>query len=265
LDRRFFVGAAAAAGVAVVLGGAVAGCSGDATTPEEPADGGTPGSAADSPDAVGPAGQDGQGGTDAPASLPPAAPDPDDQFGIDLTVNMDSIEDYLGRPDVAYRDVRMLFDPARYEDIGGDSELSFTLTGFKVVPYPYLATVSELPVEGAYAGPALYSLTWAEDGSIAAAVPNYQESRLVLDDLFPADKAVFLMCGAGGYAASTRSLLAHLGWDEGRLYNIGAAWTYAGPYQEQLVIPGAGPDAPATYATWRADYALIDFERLHPA
>jgi hypothetical protein len=250
LDRRSFIGAIAAAGATAALGGAAAGCSKDAPAPEGQTGGGA---------AVG------QGGTDAPAPLPASSPDPDSQFGIDLNINMDSIEDYLDRPDVAYRDVRMLFDPAHYEDIGGDSELSFTLTGFKVVPYPYLATLSELPVEGAYTGPALYSLTWAEDGSIATATPNYAESRLVLDDLFPTDKAVFLMCGAGGYAASTRSLLAHLGWDADRLYNIGAAWTYAGPRQEQLVIPGASPEAPATYATWRADYAFIDFERLHPA
>lgn len=57
--------------------------------------------------------------------LPPAEPDPESDFGVDLNVNMDTIDDYLGIPGVAYRDMRLLKDPADYSAIGGDSVLSF--------------------------------------------------------------------------------------------------------------------------------------------
>ncbi|MBR4393731.1 MAG: hypothetical protein IKT07_06850, partial [Oscillospiraceae bacterium] len=68
-----------------------------------------------------------------------------------------------------------------------------------------------LPVEGAYSEETLFTLTWNEDGSIASATPNYEESMLVLEDLFPKDEAIFLMCGGGGYAGMTKSLLIFLG------------------------------------------------------
>ena len=55
--------------------------------------------------------------------LPSAEPDPDSDFGVDLNVNMDTIDDYLGIPGVAYRDMRLLKDPADYSAIGGDSVL----------------------------------------------------------------------------------------------------------------------------------------------
>ncbi|MDD3920599.1 MAG: hypothetical protein PHO41_05475, partial [Eubacteriales bacterium] len=51
-----------------------------------------------------------------PVPLPPPMADPNSMFGVDKAINMETIDQYLGREDVAYRDVRMLFDPAAYED-----------------------------------------------------------------------------------------------------------------------------------------------------
>ena len=45
-------------------------------------------------------------------------------FGIDKNINESNIDNYLNRTDIVYRDVRMLKDPANYEEIGGDSYLS---------------------------------------------------------------------------------------------------------------------------------------------
>ena len=73
--------------------------------------------------------------------LPPAEPDPNDQFGVDKNINMTTIDEWLGRPDVVYRDMRLIFDPARWEDIDEDPYASTVLPGFKMVPYPYLATM----------------------------------------------------------------------------------------------------------------------------
>lgn len=197
--------------------------------------------------------------------LPAPEPDPKSMFGVDKNINVRTLDAYLGRDDVAYRDVRMLFDPADYAAIGGNADLAETVSGFRIVPYPYLASLPPLPVKNAYVGEKLFTLTWDKKGAITAAVPNYQESRTVLEDLFPKDRAVFLMCGGGGYAAMTRALLTFLGWDPAKLYNLGAGWEYAGAHAVELIRYGKENGGETLYATWRADYALIDFSRLHSA
>ena len=197
-------------------------------------------------------------------SLPPPETDASSEFGVDVNINMETIDQYLDREDVAYRDVRMLFDPADYAAIGGEADLSRTIRGFRVVPYPYIATLSALPVGGAYAGDTLFTVEWNSDGTIASVRENYQESMLVLEDLFPRDKAIFLMCGGGGYAGMMKTLLLELGWDEDLLYNIGGNWTYTGENGLELIVYPEDAEEENIYATWRADYAYIDFSRLHP-
>ena len=198
-------------------------------------------------------------------ALPASEPDETNMFGVDKNINMETLDQYLGRDDVAYRDVRMLFDPADYAAIGGNADLASTVEGFRIVPYPYLATLSALPVAGAYDGDTLFTLTWNEDGSIATATANYEESMLVLEDLFPKDKAIFLMCGGGGYAGMTKSLLIFLGWDPSLLYNVGGNWSYQGDHGVELIQYSEDANGNDYFATWRADYAYIDFSRLHPA
>ena len=129
----------------------------------------------------------------APAQkpLPAAAPDASSQFGVDKNINMATVDSWLGRTDVAYRDVRLLFDTADFAAIGGQADLTRTIRGFRIVPYPYMATLPALPVSGAYGGERLFDVTWGTDGSIASAKPNYAESKMILEELFPKDKAVF--------------------------------------------------------------------------
>ena len=86
----------------------------------------------------------------------------------------------------------------------------------------------------------------------------------MLKDLFPKDQPIFLMCGGGGYAGMTKSLLSFLGWDENLLYNIGGNWEYQGDNALELIVYSEEVGGNDLYATWRADYALIDFDRLHP-
>ena len=194
--------------------------------------------------------------------LPAPQIDENSQFGVDQNINMDTIDDYLGREDVAYRDVRMLFDPADYAAIGGEADLSRTIEGFKIVPYPYIATLAQLPVEGAYNGSCLFTVEWTPTGSVASAEANYRESMMILEELFPKDQAIFLMCGGGGYAQMTKELLIYLGWEESKIYNIGANWTYTGDHALELIVYPEYADEQNIYATWRADYAWIPFEKL---
>ena len=100
------------------------------------------------------------------------------ELGIDKNINESNIDDYLGRDDAVYRDMRMLVDPAKYENIEGDSYLSGFVKGFEVVPLPYLVNVKGLPeaVGDTYKGKTLFTLK--EDGTYVA---NYKESLVSIE------------------------------------------------------------------------------------
>ena len=176
-------------------------------------------------------------------------------FGIDKNINETTIDNYLNRTDSVYRDMRMLKDPGNYEAIGGDSYLSGFIKGFEVVPYPYLVNVTGLPEEvgKTYEGNTLFTF---KDNEY---IPNYKESMEILEYLFPKDKNIFLMCGAGGYAGSTKNMLISLGWDENKIYNIGGYWYYNG---NNNVIVKRETNNKTTYDFWKVNYHNIDFTSL---
>ena len=176
-------------------------------------------------------------------------------LGIDKNINEDTIDNYLGRSDSVYRDVRMLKDDGKYENIGGDSYLSGFVDGFEVVPYPYLAPLSGLPDEvgKGYQGKTLFKLD--KDGNYVA---NYEESLQILEYLFPKDKYIFLMCGGGGYAGMTKNLLVSLGWNQTKIYNIGGYWNYKGEHNIQVKN-----EEKNSYDFWKVSYHDINFANLH--
>ena len=107
------------------------------------------------------------------------------ELGIDKNINESTLDDYIGRSDIVFRDMRMLKDEAEYENIGGDSYLSGFVKGFEVVPYPLLAPVEGLPEEvgKSYSGKTLFR---KDQGAYVA---NYEESYDILEYLFPKDNA----------------------------------------------------------------------------
>ena len=176
-------------------------------------------------------------------------------FGIDKNINETTINNYLNRSDSVYRDMRMLKDPGNYEAIGGDSYLSGFIKGFEVVPYPYIVNVTGLPEEvgKTYEGKTLFTL---KDGKYIA---NYNESLSILEYLFPKDKNIFLMCGAGGYAGSTKEMLVALGWDENKIYNIGGYWYYNGNNNVEVKRT---INNKTYYDFYKINYHNIDFTNL---
>lgn len=176
-------------------------------------------------------------------------------FGIDKNINEKNIDSYLNRSDTVYRDMRMLKDPGNYEAIGGDSYLSGFIKGFEVVPYPYIVNVTGLPEEvgKTYEGKTLFTL---KDGKYIA---NYNESLSILEYLFPKDKNIFLMCGAGGYAGSTKEMLVALGWDENKIYNIGGYWYYNGNNNVEVKRT---TNNKTYYDFYKINYHNIDFTNL---
>jgi rhodanese-related sulfurtransferase len=173
------------------------------------------------------------------------------QLGIDKNINESTIDKYLYRKDSVYIDVRMIEDPANYEAIGGDRYLSGLVDGFEVVSYPYLVNVEGLPAEvgQTYAGRTLYTVT---NGKYTA---NYKESLQILEDLFPKDKNIFLMCGGGGYSGMMKNMLVSLGWDKDKIWVVGGYWYYEGEHKVQIKQGDS-------YAFWKIPYHAIDFDRL---
>ncbi|MBQ2695403.1 hypothetical protein IJG04_02075 [Candidatus Saccharibacteria bacterium] len=178
------------------------------------------------------------------------------ELGIDANINEENIDDYLGRSDAVYRDMRMLEDPGNYEAIGGDSYLSGFVKGFEVVPLPYLVNVVGLPeaVGDTYTGKTLFSF----DGASYKA--NYEESMNILEALFPKDKIIFLMCGGGGYAGQTKNMLVALGWDENKIYNVGGYWYYGG--ENNVEVKRERTDGKVVYDFYKVPYHEIDFTDL---
>ena len=180
-------------------------------------------------------------------------------YDIDKNINEKTIDNYLGRPDVVYRDVRMLEDTATWENKGGVRDLTGFVEGFEVIPYAYL---TEFPqeyidqkksenVSGLYEGKTLFRL---ENGKYVA---NYKESMEILEYIFPKDKTIFIMCGAGGYANFTKQMLGALGWDTSKIYNVGGFWNYEGTKAISTKVEGSDK---CDFS--KVPYHNIDFDRL---
>ena len=178
------------------------------------------------------------------------------ELGIDKNINESTIDNYLGRSDAVYRDLRMLKDPGNYEAIGGDAYLSGFVDGFEVVPYPYIVNVEGLPeaVGDTYKGETLFSF----DGEDYVA--NYKESLDILEALFPKDKVIFLMCGGGGYSGMMKNMLVALGWDASKIYDVGGYWYYDG--KNDVKVKRILDDGAVVYDFYKVPYHTIDFDAL---
>ena len=178
-------------------------------------------------------------------------------FGVDANINMETIDKYLELKGVVYRDMRMLEDPIEYGDMeGGDADLSGFIRGFEVIPFPHIAPVETPEGVGGtpYDGPTLFSVD-----SNGKYVANYEESVDVLEAIFPKDKIIFVMCGGGGYAGMTKSLLIELGWDANKIYNLGGYWSYNGANSVSTVIK-TNPDQSRVYDFSSVAYHNINFD-----
>ena len=177
------------------------------------------------------------------------------ELGIDININEATIDEYLGREDSVYRDMRMLEDPGNYESIGGDRFLSGYVEGFEVIPLPYIIPVTGLPGEvgDTYTGTTLFR---EENGTYIA---NYEVSMKIIERIFPKDKVIFLMCGGGGYAGMTKNFLIALGWDKDKIYNVGGYWYYNGKHNVQVKQEINGV---VSYDFEKVPYFDIEFDKL---
>lgn len=184
------------------------------------------------------------------------------QYGIDKNINEQTIDNYLNRTDTVYRDVRMLEDTATWENKGGDRYLSGYVEGFEVIPAPFLANYTEEyiaqkekeNVSGLYRGKTLY--TYTDKGEY---IPNYEESLDILEAIFPKDKNIFIMCGAGGYAGQVKNMLVKLGWNEDLIRDVGGYWYYEG---EHSVTVKETVNGETIYNFSKVPYYNLEFDKL---
>jgi hypothetical protein len=84
----------------------------------------------------------------------------------------------------------------------------------------------------------------------------------ILEELFPKDKNIFLMCGGGGYAGMTKNLLVSLGWDGDKIWNVGGYWYYEG--EHNVEVKKIDEQGNVTYDFDLVNYHEIDFDKLTP-
>lgn len=203
--------------------------------------------------------------TDKPLPAPELSEGLRGKYGIDKNINETTIDNYLNRSDTVYRDVRMLVDSASWENKGGDRYLAGYIKGFEVIPSPYLASYTDAYIKqkekenvyGLYTGKTLFTLQ--DDGTYT---PNYKESMEILEAIFPKDKNIFIICGAGGYAGQVKDMLISLGWNKELVRDIGGYWYYNGKNSVQVKETINGKDY---YNFSKVPYYNIDFDSLHEA
>lgn len=201
--------------------------------------------------------------TDKPLPAPELSEGLRGKYGIDKNIDETTIDNYLNRSDTVYRDVRMLVDSASWENKGGDRYLTGYIKGFEIIPSPYLASYTDDYIKqkekenvyGLYTGKTLFTLQ--DDGTYT---PNYKESMEILETIFPKDKNIFIICGAGGYAGQVKDMLISLGWNKELVRDIGGYWYYNGKNSIQVKETIDGKDY---YNFSKVPYYNIDFDSLH--
>lgn len=129
-----------------------------------------------------------------------------------------NVIDYLNRDDTLYIDIR------NYEEYVQGHMRNFELIPFASLIYAYQAEIEPNSVQ-------LYG------GFPEAPVPVFEESDEVLEQLFPKDKNLFIICRSGNRSASMIHLLVERGWDKAKLYDLGGILDYQGnpAYEDRLV------------------------------
>ncbi len=120
---------------------------------------------------------------------------------IPAVVDMGNVDDYLGRPDVQYVDLRNFDDKMK----------SGYISGFEMIPFFDYLEATDILVRT--------DLDW-----IFAAADIHSQGGL--EELFDADRTIFLMCGSGTRAGYVLDALESLGFEN--VINVGGIADYSG-------------------------------------
>ena len=91
-----------------------------------------------------------------------------------------------------------------------------------------------------------FSMIWDKDagkdlqrlykGPVEEPKPLYEKSDEILEELFPKNKNIFLICQSGGRVAMLMNILEARGWDMSYIYNIGGMAQYGGEEYDNLRV-----------------------------
>lgn len=131
---------------------------------------------------------------------------------VDSGVNTSNIDEYLFRDDVIYVDLRP------YSWVAKDGHIA----GFSFYPF-YDLIAHRNYTDRLFMMDTVYS----EDGNkiiggeVGTFIPNFVESEIVINNIFPKDKYIFAISQSGLESCYFLNLLIQLGYDSSKLYNIG--------------------------------------------
>lgn len=146
------------------------------------------------------------------------------------SINASNLQDYLGRDDVVYIDLR---DTADYTQ---KHLRNFENIPFFAFMWNQNANTDETMIQ-------LYG------GDPTDPVAVYEESDELLHELFPQDKTIFLMCQSGGRVVHMMNILAAKGYDMSKIYNVGGMGQYTSGALDEYVVDTPELKVEAAYTT----------------
>lgn len=146
------------------------------------------------------------------------------------SINAENLQDFLGRDDVVYIDLRDYADYSQKH-----------LRNFEVIPFFASIWNKDANTDTA--------LTQLYGGDVAAPVAVYEESDDLLEALFPKDQTIFLMCQSGGRVVNMMKILEAKGYDMSKIYNVGGMGQYTSKELSGHVTDTLELKVEATYAT----------------
>ena len=144
-------------------------------------------------------------------------------------INKDNLEDYMQMKDVVYIDLRNSVGTTAAPGSYGTEHLH----GFEMVEF--FATIYDSSADNS--GTQLFKNDFSARNT---------DSVKLLEEIFPKDKTIFLMCQSGGRVAKMMKLLEHWGYNMDNVYNVGG-WNSYGDSEYAMEI-GTGTSE-LTYTT----------------
>lgn len=123
------------------------------------------------------------------------------------SINVDNLDEYLNREDVLYIDIRDYKDYAKKH-----------FKNFEILPYFGYIFNAEANTNA--------EMIQLYGGTPEEPVEVYEQSDVLLNVMFPQDKALFIMCEKGGRVTQLMQILDARGYDMSKVYNVGGVGQY---------------------------------------
>ncbi len=133
------------------------------------------------------------------------------------SIGPDNLDQYLNRDDVFYIDLR------DYKDYSTKH-----FRNFESIPYfAYIFNANAHTDE---------TLVQLYGGSFTAPIDVYKESDVILNELFPKDKTLMIMCQSAARVTQLMNILDAKGYDMSKIYNVGGMAQFTDPKYAPFIV-----------------------------